>query len=365
MRIKKKNKRVAVGMSGGTDSSAVAAMLVDQGFDVIGLTAHMWKEGSRCCSLEDVERARSVCDFLDIRHYVVNAQELFTEKIVDPFVDGYASGETPSPCIQCNAFIKFGFLLTRAEQLDCMAVATGHYARVEQDANGFFRLFCAKDPQKDQSYFLHRLNQYQLERLMFPLANLPKEKVRSYSKDRGLPIVSRGDSQDLCFIEEGKLAHFIEQRNSSVAINGEIVDQNGRVVGTHKGLHHFTVGQRGGLGVALGERMYVKRLDKKNNRVEIAPRPGVSSEKCIIRDVHWINEQKEKIIRCKVRPRYGSQGSWANVSFMSDGYAEINFEDPQFALAPGQAAVFYKENEVLGGGWIDSVASNEELVKIN
>lgn len=365
MQSKKTKARVAVGMSGGTDSSAVAAMLVDQGYEVIGLTAHMWKEGSRCCSLEDVERARKVCDFLDIRHYVVNAQEVFAMKIVDPFVDGYAAGETPSPCIQCNAFIKFGFLLTRAEQLGCQAVATGHYARVEKDVAGFYRLFCAKDPEKDQSYFLHRLSQYQLEHLMFPLADLPKPEVRAYSKERGLPIVSRGDSQDLCFIEEGRLAHFVEQRNDSVAVDGEIVDHTGRVVGRHQGLHHFTVGQRGGLGVALGERMYVKRLDKATNRVEIAPRPGVLSEMCLVRDLHWIHSKSDASIRCLVRPRYGSRGAWALITPLDGGFAEVQFEEPQFALAPGQAAVFYADSEVLGGGWIDKVPASEELISKN
>lgn len=352
--------RIAVGMSGGTDSSAVAAMLVDQGHEVIGLTAHMWKEGSRCCSLEDVERARSVCDFLHIRHYVVNAQELFAEKIVDPFVEGYVAGETPSPCIQCNAFIKFGFLLTRAEQLGCDAVATGHYARVEQDAAGFYRLFCAKDPEKDQSYFLHRLNQYQLEHLLFPLAEMPKPEVRAYSKERGLPIVSRGDSQDLCFIEEGKLAHFVEQRDDSVAVEGDIMDHQGRVVGKHAGLHHFTVGQRGGLGVALGERMYVKRLNKEENRVEIAPRPGVLSNVCLVRDGHWIHTEMEQTIRCVVRPRYRSGGSAATLTVLEDKAGiRIQFDEPQFALAPGQAAVFYHDDEVLGGGWIDSVLEED------
>lgn len=352
---KKLQKRVAVGMSGGTDSSAVAAMLVDRGYEVIGLTAHMWKEGSRCCSLEDVERARGVCDFLDIRHYVVNAQDLFTERIVDPFVEGYANGITPSPCIQCNSFIKFGFLLERAEQLGCSHVATGHYARVEKDVNGMHHLFTAKDPEKDQSYFLHRLNQYQLERLLFPLADLPKSDVRSYSMKRGLPVVSRGDSQDLCFIEEGKLAEFVEKRNNLSSIKGDIIDHHGNIVAHHNGLHHFTVGQRGGLGIALGERMYVKRLDKSLNRVEIAPRPGVMNSCCSVKDIHWINTSIDNDIVCEVRPRYRSKGSKAKINLKDNNKANIEFKDPQFALAPGQAAVFYNKNEVLGGGWIDSV----------
>ncbi len=352
------SKKAVVGMSGGTDSSAVAAMLVDHGYEVIGLTAHMWRDGSRCCSLEDVERARRVCTFLDIRHYVVNAQDLFADKIVNPFVEAYAAGKTPSPCIYCNAFVKFGFLMTRAAQLECDYVATGHYAGVERFEDASYRLFCAKDTEKDQSYFLHRLDQHQLSRLLFPLMGMLKPEVRAYSKDRGLPMVPRGDSQDLCFIEEGKLAEFVEQRDASVAVTGDIVDHKGRVVGRHGGLHHFTVGQRGGLGIALGERMYVKRLDKENNVVEVAPRLGVMGTSCTVNDMHWINlVNHDEPLRCEVRPRYRSKGSFATISLFGERQARIDFEEPQFALAPGQAAVCYNGKEVLGGGWINEVES--------
>ena len=348
--------RVAVGMSGGTDSSAAAAMLVDQGYEVIGLTAHMWKDGSRCCSLEDVDRARRVCDHLDIRHYVVNAQELFTDKIVNPFVEAYASGRTPSPCIYCNAFVKFGFLVERALQLGCTHVATGHYAKVLKDETGIYHLMAAADPNKDQSYFLHRLSQEQLAMLLFPLADMEKPKVKAYSAERGLPVVSRGDSQDLCFIEEGRLAEFVEQRDASVIQKGEIHDQDGNVVGHHDGIHRFTVGQRGKLGIALGERMYVKRLDKENNIVEVAPRPGVMKSECLLDDVHWISGiAPSGELACEVRPRYRSNGAVAQVNIGNDGKGHVIFQEPQFALTPGQAAVFYKNGEVLGGGWIDEI----------
>ena len=351
-------KRVAVGMSGGTDSSAAAAMLVDQGWEVVGLTAHMWKEGSRCCSLEDVERARRVCAHLGIRHYVVNAQGIFTERVVDPFVRAYASGRTPSPCIQCNAFVKFGFLLERAVQLGCEFLAMGHYARAEKGDDGKYHLLCAADPRKDQSYFLHRLNQRQLAHVLFPLADLPKAEVRAYSERRGLPVVSRGESQDLCFVEEGRLPEFVEQREPSVARPGEIATADGRVVGTHQGLHRFTVGQRGKLGVALGERMYVKRLDPAGNRVEIAPRGGVMGTHCTLADVHWISGEPPSgsEVRCEVRPRYRSAAAAATLRGSNDWKsAALHFDAPQFALTPGQAAVFYRNGEVLGGGWIDTV----------
>jgi len=348
--------RVAVGMSGGTDSSAAAALLVDEGYEVIGLTAHMWKDGSRCCSLEDVERARRVCTYLDIRHYVVNAQEIFTDKIVDPFVESYAAGRTPSPCIYCNSFVKFGFLVERAVQLNCDYLATGHYARAERFADGKFHLLCAKDPSKDQSYFLHRLSQKQLEFLLFPLANMPKDEVKAYSRDRGLPVVPRGESQDLCFVEEGRLPDFVEQRDPSVAKRGEIHGPGGSVVGHHEGLHHFTVGQRGKLGIALGERMYVKRLDRENNVVEVAPRPGVMKSQCALSDIHWISGSVPSTeFRCEVRPRYRSNGAMATVKLTDGAVCSVVFDEPQFALTPGQAAVFYREGEVLGGGWIEMV----------
>ena len=347
--------RVAVGMSGGTDSSAAAALLVDQGYEVIGLTAHMWKDGSRCCSMEDVERARKVCSYLEIRHYVVNAQDLFTEKIVDPFVVAYASGRTPSPCIYCNSFVKFGFLMERALQLNCDHLATGHYACVEKQEDELFHLLCAQDPTKDQSYFLHRLDQKQLGFLLFPLADMPKTEVKAYSSERGLPIVPRGESQDLCFVEAGKLPEFVEQRDPSVIKRGEIQGPDGAVVGHHKGLHRFTVGQRGKLGIALGERMYVKRLDQENNVVEVAPRPGVMTAECDLSDIHWISDQASACeLECEVRPRYRSTGAKATIH-VSDGgkKATVVFDEAQFALTPGQAAVFYQAGEVLGGGWID------------
>lgn len=347
--------RVAIGMSGGTDSSAAAALLVEQGYEVIGLTAHMWREGSRCCSLEDVERARTVCTFLGIRHYVVNAQEIFTERIVDPFVLAYASGRTPSPCVQCNSFVKFGFLMDRALQLSCDHLSTGHYARIQM-RGGQYHLLCAEDPQKDQSYFLHRLTQRQLAFILFPLAGLTKSEVKAYAARRGLPVVPRGESQDLCFVEEGKLPEFVEQRAPEVAQPGEIRDQEGRVVGQHQGLHRFTVGQRGGLGIALGERMYVSRLDREKNVVEVAPRPGTLRSRCTLRDVHWIaGRAPSDPLQCDVRPRYGSRGSSACVQLAKGDGATVDFDEPQFALTPGQAAVFYSGSEVLGGGWIDEV----------
>ncbi len=355
-------KRAAVGMSGGTDSSVAAALLVEQGWEVIGLTAHMWKDGSRCCSLEDVARAQKVCAALGIRHYVVNAQDRFEEKVVAPFVSEYTAGRTPSPCIACNQFIKFGFLLDRAVQLDCQILATGHYARIEE-RDGAFHLMRAADRTKDQSYFLHRLSQKQLAHVVFPLGGWTKEEVKKWSADHNLPIVPRGESQDLCFVEEGMYPEFVEARAPDVKKKGRVLDDKGTVLAEHDGIHRFTVGQRGGTGVAVGERVYVSRIDADKNEIILSPREGVMQSECLVQDAHWISGE---FLQCTagvppalsspftltVQPRYGHRGAEAEIEKISDTEFKVRFAEPQFALTPGQAAVVYDGDEVLGGGWI-------------
>ncbi len=382
-----KKKRAAVGMSGGTDSSVAAALLVEQGYEVIGLTAHMWKEGSRCCSLEDVTRAQKVCAALGIRHYVVNAQDRFEEHVVSPFVDEYAAGRTPSPCISCNQFIKFGFLLDRAVQLDCEILATGHYAQIEE-RDGQYHLLRAADPKKDQSYFLHRLSQKQLAHIAFPLGGWTKDKVKKWSADHNLPIVPRGESQDLCFVEAGQYAEFVEGRAPDVKKKGRVLDDSGNVLAEHEGIHRFTVGQRGGTGVATGERVYVSDINSKENEITLSPRERVMQSECIVTDAHWISgtfpecaartpqptpafghpseggelsespplegcrNGGEGRFTCTVQPRYGHGGASATIEKISDTEFRVIFDEPQFALTPGQAAVVYSDNETLGGGWI-------------
>ncbi len=377
-------KRAAVGMSGGTDSSVAAALLVEQGYEVIGLTAHMWKDGSRCCSLEDVTRAQKVCAALGIRHYVVNAQDRFEEKVVAPFVSEYAAGRTPSPCIACNQFIKFGFLLDRAVQLDCDVLATGHYACLEE-RDGAFHLMRAVDRTKDQSYFLHRLSQKQLSHTVFPLGGWTKEKVKKWSADHNLPIVPRGESQDLCFVEEGMYPEFVEARAPEVKKKGRVLDDQGKQLAEHDGIHRFTVGQRGGTGVAVGERVYVSRIDADKNEITLSPREGVMQSECLVNGVHWIagvfpqcaaGVPPALFIKGRavcptpprtagtavpthdvpqtftVQPRYGHRGSAATLEKISDTEFKVCFVEPQFALTPGQAAVVYDGDELLGGGWI-------------
>ena len=345
-------KRAAIGMSGGTDSSVAAALLVEQGWEVIGLTAHMWKEGSRCCSLEDVTRAQKVCAALGIRHYVVNAQDRFTDNVVDPFVAEYTAGRTPSPCIACNQFIKFGFLLDRAIQLNCQVLATGHYARIEERA-GRFHLMRAADRTKDQSYFLHRLSQKQLAHIVFPLSGWTKDEVKKWSTDHDLPIIPRGESQDLCFVEAGKYAEFIESRAPDVKKTGPVLDEHGHTLAQHEGIHRFTVGQRGGTGVAVGQRVYVSRIDKDANAITLAPRENLMQSECQIDAVHWIAGEAPPLdTPFTVQPRYGHRGASATLEKPLEPELRIRFAEPQFALTPGQAAVMYTGDEVLGGGWI-------------
>lgn len=341
-------------MSGGTDSSVAAALLVEQGWEVIGLTAHMWKEGSRCCSLEDVTRAQKVCAALGIRHYVVNAQDRFEQHVVSPFVDEYAAGRTPSPCISCNQFIKFGFLLDRAAQLDCQFLATGHYAQIKE-RDGHYHLLRAIDPRKDQSYFLHRLSRKQLAHIAFPLGGWTKPEVKKWSADHNLPIVPRGESQDLCFVEAGKYAEFVEGRAPDVKKKGVIVDEHGSILAEHDGVHRFTVGQRGGTGVATGERVYVSGIDAAENIITLSPREKVMASECIVECAHWISGSFPECVAgvpLAVQPRYGHRGAPATLEQISGDQFRVRFDEPQFALTPGQAAVVYSGNECLGGGWI-------------
>jgi tRNA-specific 2-thiouridylase len=341
-------------MSGGLDSSVAAALLAEQGWEVIGLSLHMFKDGSRCCSIEDVNRARRVCDRLGLRHYVMNVVDDFREAIVRPFAAAYAAGRTPNPCIFCNRDFKFGAMLKRARELGCARLATGHYARAEQRADGF-HLLRGKDRAKDQTYFLHRLNQDQLGAVVFPLGELTKPEVRAYAAAHQLPVEGAKETADLCFITAKGPAPLVESYHPEAAREGEIVDAAGRKLGTHHGLHHYTVGQRGGLRVAAGHPMHVKRLDVAANRVVIAPRAEVFTAACLARDVFWTTPSPPADgASVTVRIRYRNEGVAATLRMEEGSTVRIAFAEPQFAVAPGQAAVFYDGEEVLGGGWIEA-----------
>ncbi|MBN2301614.1 MAG: tRNA 2-thiouridine(34) synthase MnmA [Lentisphaerae bacterium] len=348
-----KHDQIAVGMSGGLDSSVAAALLVDMGYKVVGLTVHMWKDGSHSCLIdEDVERARQVCSHLNIRHHVLNGTVPFMEHVVEPFVRQYANGLTPSPCVSCNEKVKFGFLLTRAVRFDCVAMATGHYARVIKGKDGKYRLFRAADTRKDQSYFLHRLSQRQLACSMFPLGDMSKELVKEYAAQHGLPLESGRDSQDLCFVKDDQVAEFVEERLLKRMSGGLLMSQDGRVLGEHAGIHRYTVGQRRGLGIASTEPMYVTSINPENNSVIIGPRESAVKSSCMVSNTSWITGAPPADGKYKVCVRYRHEPAIATIRCVDHTRMFVEFGTPQFAISPGQAAVVYADDEVLGGGWI-------------
>ena len=340
-------------MSGGIDSSVAAALLVDQGWEVMGLSLHMFKEGSRCCSIDDVNRARKICDRLGIHHYVMNVVDEFREAIIRPFADAYAQGRTPNPCIFCNRDFKFGALLRRALQLGCSHVATGHYVRVEQRADGY-HLLRGADPAKDQSYFLHRLSQDQLAHVVFPLGGHTKEEVRTIAAAKALPVEGARETADLCFITAAGPAPLVESFHPELATAGAVVDTSGHELGRHHGVHHFTIGQRKGLGVAAKQPLYVQSLRPDRNEVVVGPRSDIFWESCRVDDVFWTTPTPPSDgARVRVQIRYRHEGVAATLSLVDSHSYGVHFTEPQFAVAPGQAAVFYEGDEVLGGGWVE------------
>ncbi len=348
-----KSKRVAVGMSGGLDSSVTAALLVDSGCEVIGVTAHLWREGSRCCSLEDVTRAQRVAEFLGIRHYVTDSIPFFAKRIVQPFVMEYAVGRTPSPCILCNQLVKFGVLLKDVMEMGCTHIATGHYARLLKKDDAW-HLLRGKDRIKDQSYFLHRLYQEQLEHILFPLGEWTKPEAVEYARKRGLPVKFNAESQDLCFVpEDGGYVFFLEKHRPQLKKSGPIVDIAGREIGRHEGIHRYTIGQRAGIRVASSTRLYVKEIRADSNTIVVGPLEDIVSRGCLIEDVHWIQRSSPADgARLSVRLRYRHKGVSSAIQRIDGDRVKTVFDEPQFAVTPGQAAVFYADDEVLGGGWI-------------
>lgn len=346
--------RLVVGLSGGVDSSVAAAILVEQGFEVIGVTLDLAGSGSRCCSLEDADDARRVARQLGIRFYVVNRREAFRSEVIEPFAAAYLAGRTPLPCVACNKKFKFGTLLARARALGAAGVATGHYARIGEDpGTGERRLLCARDRAKDQSYFLFDLAQEQLAAARFPLGELRKEEVRARARALGLATAEKPESQEICFVPDGRYADVVERiRPGGLPGAGEIVDASGRVLGWHRGIHRFTVGQRKGLGLASSERRYVKRLDAASNRVVVGDEAELAVRGARLAQVHWIGAAPAAPVEATVRIRYRHPGATARIDATADGGADVWFEGPVAAVAPGQAAVFYHGERVLGGGWI-------------
>ncbi len=347
--------RVVVGLSGGVDSSVAAALLVEQGYEVVGVTLHLAGSASRCCSLDDADDARRVAESLGIRFYVANETERFRREVMQPFADAYLAGRTPIPCVACNRRFKFERLLGRARALGASAVATGHYARVERDpASGACRLLRARDVSKDQSYFLYDLGQEQLAHALFPLGELDKAQVRARARALDLVTADKPESQEICFVPDGDYARVVEAlRPAALAGAGEIVDGAGRVLGRHAGVHRFTVGQRRGLGLGGGERLYVRALEPERNRVVVGPVEDLDSRGAEVEAVRWISGRAPAAdLRARVRVRYRHDGADARLEPLAGSRARAHFDAPVRAVAPGQAAVFYRGDEVLGGGSI-------------
>jgi tRNA-uridine 2-sulfurtransferase len=351
-------ERVVVAMSGGVDSSLAAALVVASGAEAIGVTMRLSASGSRCCSLEDADDARKVAERLGIRFYVANYAEAFGREVIETFADAYLAGRTPIPCIACNQRFKFDHLLERAKAFGASRVATGHYARIEHDpASGRARLFRARHREKDQSYFLFSLRQEQLQEAHFPVGEMSKEEVRREARALGLATAEKPESQEICFVPDGDYAKVVERlRPEAAKAEGVIVDEAGQMLGRHRGIHRFTVGQRHGLGIASDRRLYVVRLEPESQRVVVGDAADLDCSSARAERVGWIaGEAPSGSIRVRVQVRHRHQAVPAEVRALASGEAEIRFDEPVRAVAPGQAAVFYDEasdDEVIGGGFL-------------
>jgi tRNA-specific 2-thiouridylase len=355
--------RIVVAMSGGVDSSVAAALLAEQGHEVIGLSMQLYDQSEgqtsfgSCCSLEDLHDARRVAAAIDIPHYILNFERQFDEQVIANFVHEYTSGRTPLPCARCNSDLKFSTLAERAAGFGADAVATGHYARVEHDdEGGRYRLRRGVDPSKDQAYFLFSLTQDQLARAVFPVGDRPKEAVREYARQRQLPVADKPDSQEICFIPDNDYASFVAKRDPDATRSGAIVDEQGRVLGGHDGIHRFTVGQRRGLGLSTsptGAPMYVLALKVDDRQVVVGPKLSLERTTLTASDVNWILDAPFTPRRVTAQIRHRHQAAPATVLALGDGLAEAIFDAPQIAITPGQAVVFYDGDVVVGGGWIN------------
>ena len=347
-------------MSGGVDSSVAAALLVEQGYDVVGVMMRLWAEigpgtgsSNKCCSLEAVNDARAVADRLKIPFYLINVERQFKAQVVDFFIQEHAAGRTPNPCLACNRNIRFGYLLDYARGLGAAFLATGHYARVRRDPAGRYQLWRGADPAKDQSYVLHVMGQAELAQALFPVGKYTKTQVRALAAERGLPTASRAESQDLCFIADDDYRRFLNDWASEIMRPGPIVDRQGRQLGTHRGLPSYTIGQRSGLGIAAARPLYVLEMDQAHNALIVGTMEELGSDRLRTGTVNWVAGEAPSVpFRAGVQIRYHTPPAPATITPLSGGAADVQFDAPVRGAMPGQGAVFYLDDLCLGGGVI-------------
>jgi len=357
-------ERVVVAMSGGVDSSVAAALLKKQGYEVIGITLCFNLPDSTtkkptCCGIQGIEDARRVAHKLGIKHYVLNFSRVLEEKVIKEFCREYLKGRTPNPCVRCNQYIKFDALLKKAISLGAGFLATGHYARIEKSQKSKVKshkyfLKKAKDKKKDQSYFLYRLSQWQLKHTLFPLGNYTKYQVRKMAREFALPVADKLASQEICFLPDADYRRFLRTQTKTDIKPGPVVDKEDNILGQHKGIAFYTIGQREGLGIARGYPLYVIKINPKNNCITVGKKEDVHADEFLLRDTHFILTPIKKKVALRVRIRYNHPEAPARVIFLKHKI-KIKFNKPQFAVTPGQSAVFYDKDAVLGGGIIDKV----------
>lgn len=349
-------------MSGGVDSSVAAYLLKEQGYDVIGVTMQIWQEDKEyeereggCCSLSAVDDARRVAQKLDIPFYVLNFRDSFKRNVIDYFVDEYIQGRTPNPCIACNKYLKFDELLQKAKGIGADYVATGHYAKIEERV-GRFQLIRSKDDRKDQTYALYNLTQEQLEHTLMPCGEFTKDKIREIAKEIGLDVHNKKDSEEICFIPDNNHGRYICEAAPNKVRPGNFVDKYGNVLGKHKGIVYYTIGQRKGLGLALGRPVFVTDINPVTNTVVVGPEEDIFKTDLVCKDINFISIDKlEDPMEVEAKIRYSAKPAKATISPMENGRVKVSFEDKQRAITKGQSVVFYKDDLVVGGGIIESL----------